>query len=201
MMFGGRKKGKSSGIVPVTTPAQVFAELPVLPRPTQPHVREEWGQEGVGRVPAVPSAPVVPGVLAPASGAAGRAGAAVRGGAAVGAAGAGRGAVPRYAMVFSDGQRVPVGTRCGAGRMPPKPDEGYAGFALLHDATQQISRRHFEFGVTSLGQVWVMDCDSANGTWLESQGTRIQLPKTVRVGMAAGDVVRFGGMRAKLEKL
>ena len=43
-----------------------------------------------------------------------------------------------------------------------------------------------------------MDCDSANGTWLESHGSRIELPKLTRTSMVPGDVLRFGGMRAKL---
>lgn len=179
MFGGGRGKGKASGIVPVTAPAQVFAELPELPRPTQPRVRDEWERDGMGRDAAAAGLPGAAGQDA-----------------------ASRGQTKaRYAMVFSDGQRVPVGARCGAGRMPPLPSERYDGFAVVHDATQQISRRHFEFGVTTLGQVWVMDCDSANGTWLESDGTRIQLPRTTRVGMSPGDMVRFGAMRARLESM
>ena len=101
-------------------------------------------------------------------------------------------------MEFSDGQRIEVKSRCGAGRMPPTAEDGYEAFAVLHDSSQQTSRRHFEFGVTAIGQVWVMDCDSANGTWLESHGSRIELPKLTRTSMVPGDVLRFGGMRAKL---
>ncbi|WP_214375750.1 FHA domain-containing protein [Bifidobacterium colobi] len=94
-----------------------------------------------------------------------------------------------------------VTARCGAGRMPVTARDGYDAFALLHDPSQQISRRHFEFGMTSMGQVWVMDCDSSNGTWLESHGSRTQLPKLARVSMAAGDVLRFGNMHARLVRL
>ena len=104
----------------------------------------------------------------------------------------------RYMLEFSDGQRVPVRNRCGAGRMPASPSDGYDAFAVLHDSSQQVSRRHFEFGVTPLGQVWVVDCDSANGTWLVAHGTRIQLTKFLRTGMSLGDVLCFGSMRAKL---
>lgn len=103
-----------------------------------------------------------------------------------------------YVMKFSDGQRVSVQRRCLAGRMPPESDDHYDAYAELVDPTHQVSRHHFEFGVTTVGQVWVMDLDSANGTWLESRGRRTQLTARVRAHMLPGDVVWFGDKWAKL---
>ena len=172
---------KKSVIRTASNTAQVYSELPVLPKEIQPIVSEERDRNPtvIQRMPV--SVPVV-------------------------SQGASRiSAVPmplpvnrRYMLEFSDGQRVPVRNRCGAGRMPASPSDGYDAFAVLHDSSQQVSRRHFEFGVTPLGQVWVVDCDSANGTWLEAHGTRIQLTKFLRTGMSFGDVLCFGSMRAKL---
>lgn len=175
---------KKSVIRTASNTAQVYRELPVLPKEVQPIVREERDRNPtiIQRIPiSVPSVSqeVSRVVAAPMP-------------------------LPvkrRYMMEFSDGQRVPVKNRCGAGRMPASPSDGYDAFAVLHDSSQQISRRHFEFGVTPLGQVWVADSDSANGTWLETHGARIQLTKFLRTGMSLGDVLCFGSMRAKLVEI
>ena len=177
-MFG--KKKKASGIIAGTSPAQVYRELPVLPRTSQTSIRDEWSRAALegssfGEPPVRAGQPVSAEVNLPL-----------------------HRKIPRYVMEFSDGQRIEVKSRCGAGRMPPTAEDGYEAFAVLHDSSQQTSRRHFEFGVTAIGQVWVTDCDSANGTWLESHGSRIELPKLTRTSMVPGDVLRFGGMRAKL---
>ena len=41
-MFG--KKKKASGIIAGTSPAQVYRELPVLPRTSQTSIRDEWSR-------------------------------------------------------------------------------------------------------------------------------------------------------------
>jgi hypothetical protein len=163
---------KNKNPQPVSGPAMVYAELPHLPKTTPPGILEEWDHtmlEGPGA-----QRPQEPGL------ASGK----VRSG---------------YMLEFSDGQRIAVGSRCVAGRIPPSTSEGYEIRVVLNDPSHQTSRRHFEFGVTPLGQVWVMDCDSANGTWLDSGISRGQLPKFVRTRMVPGDTLRFGDMRAMLK--
>lgn len=204
-MFGRKK---TSGIMPVSTPARVLPELPVLPRLSQPHIREERERTMLADVGYGRGRFMEKGIID----IHGEGGKGTGGGDDTGAAATrpqdrrnvstSRVPLPgrrrRYILEFSDGQRVEVKTRCIAGRMPPAADDGYSSWVVLKDPTQQTSRRHFEFGVTSVGQVWVMDCDSANGTWLNSEGTSIQLPKLVRSRMFPGDVLRFGGLHAKL---
>lgn len=106
---------------------------------------------------------------------------------------------PLFLLVFSDGRSMPIGTKCTIGRVAPNNDtEGDATFIAVPDPTQQISRRHFEIGVTPVGQVWVMDCGSLNGTWINSAGNVRQLPRMVRVRLYPEDVICFGDERAKL---
>ncbi|MCX8681175.1 FHA domain-containing protein [Bifidobacterium sp. B4001] len=84
--------------------------------------------------------------------------------------------------------------------MPKQPGENYDAYLVVDDPSQQTSRRHFEFGVTSIGQVWAMDLGSANGTFVLSNGTYIQLPEKKRTVLADNDVIRFGGLSAKVER-
>lgn len=107
---------------------------------------------------------------------------------------------PSYDLVFSDGRRVPCARRCVVGRMPKQPGENYDAYLVVDDPSQQTSRRHFEFGVTSIGQVWAMDLGSANGTFVLSNGTYVQLPEKKRTVLADNDVIRFGGLSAKVER-
>lgn len=207
-MFG---KAKTMNAASVSAPAQVLPELPVLPRPSQPHIREEREHSMLADVgydrgrPIAEAMPVAPGGRGDEDGGADDTGSvAVRADAGKprNNASSSRASSPRrhyrYILEFSDGQRVEVRSRCVAGRMAPAAGDGYTSWVVLKDPTQQTSRRHFEFGVTSVGQVWVMDCDSANGTWLDSEETSIQLPKLVRSRMFPGDTLRFGGMHATL---
>lgn len=105
-----------------------------------------------------------------------------------------------YELVFSDGRRMPCAKRCVVGRMPKQPGERYDAYLVVDDPSQQTSRRHFEFGVTSIGQVWVMDLGSANGTFVLSSGSYVQLPEKKRTVLAVNDVIRFGGLSAKVER-
>lgn len=106
---------------------------------------------------------------------------------------------PLFLLVFSDGRRIPIGAKCIVGRVAPNNDnEGNTTFIAVPDPTQQISRRHFEIGVTPVGQVWVMDCGSLNGTWINSTGNVRQLPRMVRVRLYPEDVICFGSESAEL---
>lgn len=202
MMF---HKHKASGIVSASSPATVIAELPSLPKVSQPRIRESRDHTLLERMMETappPStrnmeeAPSIPFHRASVAGAAG-------GGTTDG--------VPlpahsspariRYVLEFSDGQRACIGARCVAGRMPALPEEGYETSVVLNDPSHQISRHHFEFGITSVGQIWAMDLDSMNGTWLDSHGTSNQLPPSARAVLTPGDVLRFGGMRARLVRV
>lgn len=204
-------KSRTTSMMPVSAPARVLPELPVLPRLSQPHIREEREHTMLadigydrGRSAAEPISGIRGGREDEDGEADDTGSVAVRadmenprGNAASSKVSSPRRRY-RYILEFSDGQRVEVRSRCVAGRMAPAAGDGYASWVVLKDPTQQTSRRHFEFGVTSVGQVWVMDCDSANGTWLDSDGTSIQLPKLVRSRMFPGDTLRFGGMHAIL---
>ncbi|OZG50596.1 FHA domain-containing protein [Bombiscardovia coagulans] len=108
--------------------------------------------------------------------------------------------VPSYALLFSDGRRVPCAQRCVVGRMPEQPGEAYDTYVVVDDSSQQTSRRHFEFGVTSIGQVWVMDLGSANGTFVRSGDDYMQLPPKQRTVLEENDVIRFGGLSARIER-
>ncbi len=182
-MLFARKKNQ--GRVPLSS-ALVYAELPSVPRLVQPHVSEGTNlNSSLGRDPSSVSAPPLPNgesreIMSLAGGVASR---------------------THYVFEFSDGQRVEVAARCVAGRNTPAPEDGYDAFAVLNDPSQQISRRHFEFGVTQIGQVWVKDCGSLNGTWLDCGGVISQLPEQVRVVVDSNDVLRFGGMSARLVPL
>ena len=105
-----------------------------------------------------------------------------------------------YQLVFSDGQRVPCQGRSVVGRMPEQPGEHYTAYVVVEDPSHQTSRRHFEFGATPIGQVWVMDLGSANGTFVRSGETYMQLQAKKRTGLSENDVIRFGSLSAKVER-
>ncbi|MFR0556023.1 FHA domain-containing protein [Pseudoscardovia radai] len=99
-------------------------------------------------------------------------------------------------LQFSDGQACAFTRRGTVGRMPPAPDSGYDSYVVLVDASHQISRHHMEFGLTDMGQAWVMDAGSANGTWLIHEGSSMQLEPGVPVSVVAGDSLRLGDLTA-----
>ncbi|WP_390459471.1 FHA domain-containing protein [Bifidobacterium apicola] len=84
--------------------------------------------------------------------------------------------------------------------MPEQPGEHYAAYVVVEDPSHQTSRRHFEFGATPIGQVWVMDLGSANGTFVRSGETYMQLQAKKRTGLSENDVIRFGSLSAKVER-
>lgn len=111
------------------------------------------------------------------------------------------GVSPQYVMEFSDGQQVKVAGRCLAGRVAPADEAGLEAYVVLDDVSRQVSRSHFEFGVTPQGQVWVMDCGSANGTWLVSAGERSRLPERSAVLFHIDDMLVLGDFRAWLREM
>lgn len=107
---------------------------------------------------------------------------------------------PLFILVFSDGRRIPLGTKCVIGRVAPSGGSEDSTVIVVPDLTQQISRKHCEVGMTPIGQVWVMDCGSLNGTWINSAGNVRQLPQKVRVRLYPGDIIRFGNEWAELHQ-
>ena len=105
-----------------------------------------------------------------------------------------------YQLVFSDGQRVPCQGHGVVGRMPEQPGEKYTACIVVEDSSHQTSRRHFEFGTTPIGQVWVMDLGSANGTFVRSGEAYMQLQAKQRTVLSENDVIRFGSLSAKVER-
>ena len=110
-----------------------------------------------------------------------------------------RTATTQYVLVFSDGNRAEVGHRCLAGRTPTDVGDAYDSCVVVNDPYGETSRRHFEFGVTPTGQVWVMDLGSLNGTWMVTDGSSRQLQARIRQPLRVGDVLRFGSMSAVLD--
>ena len=106
---------------------------------------------------------------------------------------------PHYVLDFSDGNRITVEHRCVAGRSPAMAGETYDQYAVVNDPSGETSRRHFEFGVTATGQVWVMDLASSNGTWIQTANSSRQIPAKIRQPLNIGDTLRFGSLSATLQ--
>jgi pSer/pThr/pTyr-binding forkhead associated (FHA) protein len=68
------------------------------------------------------------------------------------------------------------------------------------DSDREMSRTHAAFGRTSIGEVWVMDCGSSNGTWvLDTNGKRIaELEPQIRYRLSATDVLEIGNAQITL---
>lgn len=86
------------------------------------------------------------------------------------------------------------------GRMLEQPGEKYTAYIVVEYSSHQTSRRHFEFGTTPIGQVWVMDLGSANGTFVHSGEAYMQLEAKQRTVLSENDVIRFGSLSAKVER-
>lgn len=95
--------------------------------------------------------------------------------------------------------RMVLGPRCKIGRQPPKPEDGYTAFCVVHDPTMQVSRRHLECGAAGPGRAWIMDMGSANGTWVRTRaGLRVDCMPHEKMVIEQGDVVHFGQCTAWL---
>lgn len=107
----------------------------------------------------------------------------------------------QYVLRLSDGQHVPVGAHCLVGRLEPTGLEGIDSFATVDDSSGLVSRRHFEFGQTQDDSCWVMDADSANGTYLVTNGNTQRLAPLAKRPLTPTDEIRFGSMTAQLLQL
>lgn len=107
-----------------------------------------------------------------------------------------------WVLEMSDGQQTAFTQSCVVGRQsnsgPTHSAFPIQPFVAVDDPERQISRQQFEFGVTQLGQPWVSDCGSLNGTYLIRGATMDEVPQARRILLQEGDVIRFGSMFAKV---
>lgn len=101
---------------------------------------------------------------------------------------------------LSNGLTITLEETVVIGRRPHAlTDDGNARQVSI-DSDRELSRTHAAFGRTNLGEVWVMDCGSSNGTWVvDTNGQRVaELEPQIRYRLHPSDVLEIGNVQVTL---
>ena len=106
--------------------------------------------------------------------------------------------LPRYRLEFDDGGILAVLGRGLIGRDPiAAAGDNVEHLVALADDTLSLSRTHLEFGVAESG-LWVRDCNSTNGSQLETNGSRRSIEPGLRVDAPPGCTIYMGAHKVKV---
>ncbi|UAJ81707.1 FHA domain-containing protein (plasmid) [Leifsonia sp. ZF2019] len=101
---------------------------------------------------------------------------------------------------LSSGLTITLEETVVIGRRPHALAEDGSARQMSIDSDREMSRTHAVFGRTSMGEVWVLDCGSSNGTWvLDANGQRVaELEPQIRYRLRPSDVLEIGNVQITL---